>query len=462
MTQSPSQQPRLDKEAFVKLVRKSGLVSRERLARALEQVSDTDRGKTVARELVEKGLLTKFQAERILAGMTDGFVMGQYRILDELGRGGMGRVFKAEHMTMGRVVALKILNPTLTKTEKARQLFHREVKNAAKLNHPNIVTAFDANQVGERCFLVMEFVDGPNLQDFVKEHGPLPINQACDYVRQTAIGLHHAHDMGMVHRDIKPANLLVQKMNSKATTNTANLKILDFGLARLTGSENESGTHESSIETTNTVMGTPDFLSPEQARNLRSVDGRSDLYSLGCTFYVLLTGEVPFPGGTTMEKLVRQSTEAPRPIQSLRPDIPNEVAAIVHKLLEKKPEDRFQSGAELAAALAQFTSQESANWVIVESLPAENIVPMSSKNLPRIPGPISGTDPWANLEDESAMEGTLDIETATTSVANPGVTRRRQTSRKESGFLWYVVLLLLALAILGGIGVALKFTVLKG
>ena len=461
MTQSQSQQPRLDKDAFVKLVRKSGLISVERLTRALDQISDTDRGKTVARELVEKGLLTKFQAERILAGMTDGFVMGQYRILDELGRGGMGRVFKAEHMTMGRIVALKILNPTLTKTAKARQLFHREVKAAAKLNHPNIVTAFDANQVGDRCFLVMEFVDGPNLQDFVKEHGPLPINQACDYIRQTAIGLQYAHDLGMVHRDIKPANLLVQKIDSKATTNTSNLKILDFGLARLTGPEDQSASHESSIES-NTVMGTPDFLSPEQARNLATVDRRSDLYSLGCTFYVLLTGEVPFPGGTTMEKLVRQSTEAPRPVQSLRPDIPDEVAAIVHQLLEKKQDDRFQSGAELAAVLSQYTSQESANWVIVESLPAENIVPISSKNLPRIPGPISANDPWANLEDESAMEGTLDIETATTAVTNPGAPRRRKAARNDTAYLWYVVLILLVLAVFGAIGAALRLTVLKG
>ena len=390
MTPSQPQQQRVDSETFLERVRESGLISRERLDRALKKTAPTERGRVLARALVEQGLLTKFQAERILAGKTDGFVMGQYRILDELGRGGMGRVFKAEHMTMGRSVAIKILSPELTKTELAVRCFFlaHEVKNAARLSHPNIVTAFDANQVGDRCFLVMEFVDGPNLNDFVKEHGPLPETQACDYIRQAAIGLQCAHDLGMVHRDIKPANLLVQKTTSKAAGDSTVVKILDFGLARIAAADGDSAeAHQDSIESKNTVMGTPDYLSPEQCRNLHSVDGRSDLYSLGCTMHVLLTGQVPFPGGTTMEKLVRHTTEAPKPIENLRPNISPEVAAVVQKLLEKRPEDRFQSAAELAAVLLPLTGQESTNWVVVESLPAEAIMPVSSKNLLAYPRP---------------------------------------------------------------------------
>jgi serine/threonine protein kinase len=446
------QQSRVDKDEFLECVRKSGLVSAERLARALAQMAPTDRSRVVARGLVEQGLLTKFQAERLLAGRSDGFVMGQYRILDELGRGGMGRVYKAEHMTMGRVVALKILSPNLTKTERARQLFHREVKAAAKLSHPNIVTAFDANQVGDRCFLVLEYVDGPNLQDLVKEKGLLPVAQACDYVRQAALGLQHAHDLGMVHRDVKPHNLLVQPAAAAGVPSV--VKILDFGLARLGAAED--GADGDSIETKNTVMGTPDYMPPEQARSLHDVDGRSDVYSLGCTLYYLLTGQVPFPGGTTMEKLVRHNTEPPKSVTELRPDVPAEVAAVVRKMMAKKPEDRYPSAAELAAALAPFSGGEAAEWVAVEPLPADDLVPVSRESLPRLPAP--GSDPWANLDDDEALYGTLPGENANTSVGS-GLRPRR---RKQQGSGWWGWLAsAIFLAIIAGIVIALRLLVFK-
>lgn len=454
MAESQTQTTRVDKETYLERVRASGLISVERLKKALATMPETNRGRMVARHLVEMGLLTKFQAERLLAGKTDGFVMGQYRILDELGRGGMGRVFKAEHMTMGRVVALKILNTNLTKTERARTLFEREVKAAAKLSHPNIVTAFDANQLGERCFLVMEFVDGPNLHDLVKEHGPLPVPQACDYIRQAALGLQYAHDLGMVHRDIKPANLLVQKNKTKTTTGSSIVKILDFGLARLTAQEDGVPGNDSIMTNSQTVMGTPDFLSPEQARNLHATDGRSDLYSLGCSFFYLLTGKPPFPGGTTMEKLVRHSTEPVASVTNLRSDVPSEVAAIVDKLLAKKPADRFQSASELAATLQPFTGQESANWVVVEPLPAENVLPVSSRSLPRI-APTPGEDPWANIDDESSQVQTLSDEAATTDV---GPHRRRKRGVNK---LWYALFAFLAIAAGTGAFFAVRQLVLK-
>jgi serine/threonine-protein kinase len=466
MAQPQPQQSRVDKDTFLQRVRASGLISPERLEKALGQMPPTERAKPVARGLIEQGLLTKFQAQRLLGGKTDGFLLGQYRILDELGRGGMGHVFKAEHMTMGRLVALKILNSNLLKTERARQLFHREVKAAARLSHPNIVTAFDANQVGDRCFLVMEYVDGPNLHDLVKDHGPLPVTQACDYIRQAALGLQYAHDIGMVHRDIKPANLLVQKSTSKAGINSSVVKILDFGLARISSPEDGGQEHDSIETNARTVMGTPDYLSPEQARCLHGVDGRADLYSLGCTMHTLLVGQVPYPGGTAMEKLVRHSTEHPQPVNVLRPDVPVEVAVIVQKMMAKKPEDRYQSGAELAAVLLPYTGQETTGWVAVEPLPAEPIMPVSSRSLPRIER--VDNDPFANIDDAAEeqepgaapeMVGTLSGEGAITdlsSSAPSGPYRQRKKKKNDSGLLWVMVLLLVVISVFAGLFLVLR------
>jgi serine/threonine-protein kinase len=395
----------MDADTFIIHVKSSGLVEESKLQAVLQRMPVSDRARTVARYLVEKNLLTKFQAERLLMGKTDGFFMGQYRILDRLGKGGMGRVFKAEHMTMGRVVALKMLNSNLLKTEKARVLFEREVRAAAKLNHPNIVTAFDANQIGDRSYLVMEFVDGPNLQDLVKEQGPLPVTQACDFIRQAALGLQCAHDIGMVHRDIKPANLLVQKNFSKATPGTYIVKILDFGLARLTApGEGEHSGQDSILTNKQTVMGTPDYLPPEQARNLHSADHRSDLYSLGCTFYFLLAGRVVFPGGTALEKMLKHTTDQPDSLAQLRPDLRREVIDIVEKLLHKNPEERFQSATELADALSKF-ADEGATWLTISPLPLDNQLAPVSGILARgrampTPPPNDSSDPWANLDDD--------------------------------------------------------------
>jgi serine/threonine-protein kinase len=348
----------MDRQTFLSCLRQSGLVTGEQMAKVVSRLPDTDKGAVLARALIEQGLLTRFQAELLLIGRTNGFHLGQYRILDHLGRGGMGRVFKAEHQTMSRVVAVKVLAPHLVKTPKAQQLFQREVRAAAKLVHPNIVTAFDANQIGDRCYLVMEFVDGPNLEELVRQNGPLPVGQACDFIRQAAQGLQYAHELGMVHRDLKPANLLAQRPTGASAAAACVIKILDFGLARLhTLAPDGTPASDSIMAAENTVLGTPDYLSPEQARYLNQVDIRSDLYSLGCTLYYLLSARVPFPGGTTLEKLVRHSTETATPLEQLRPDVSPPVAAIVRRLMSKDPRQRFQTPTELAAALAPFAAQ---------------------------------------------------------------------------------------------------------
>jgi serine/threonine protein kinase len=352
--------PHVDSRTFLKYLRRSGLVRKRDIKKVLAELPQTDRGRVVARAMVERGLITKFQAEMVLAGRTSGFLLGQYRILDQLGQGGMGRVFKAVHLTMNRIVALKVLAPHLVKTERAQELFQHEVRAAGQLMHPNIVTAYDANHVDGRHYLVMEYVDGPNLDQLIRENGPLPIGQACEMVRQAAHGLQYAFERGMVHRDIKPANMLLQRTSS-AENRAFLVKILDFGLARL--QENDAAVPEGPLESReNTVMGTPDFLSPEQARDLHNVDIRSDLYSLGCTLYYLLSATMPFPGGTMLEKMIRHTSEEATPIEELRPEVPAALAAIVHRLLAKDPADRFQTPADLADALLPFVGGEVLSW----------------------------------------------------------------------------------------------------
>jgi serine/threonine-protein kinase len=303
----------------------------------------------LARELGRRGWLTAYQAEELLAGRGGELVLGQYVVLALLGEGGMGKVLKARHRLMKRVVALKVIRPALLADPRAVQRFRREIEAVSRLSHPNIVAAYDANQVGDTHFLVMEYVEGTDLARVVKERGPLPAGVACEYVRQAAVGLQHAHEQGLVHRDIKPHNLLLAKAPGSPPAGWGVVKLLDMGLARLHSADGDGLTN------TGAVMGTPDFIAPEQAADSHRVDIRADLYSLGCTLYFLLTGEPPFPGGTLLEKLFKHQYVAPRPVELRRPDLPPGVAAAVGKLLAKRPEERYQTPAELAEALAPLS-----------------------------------------------------------------------------------------------------------
>jgi serine/threonine protein kinase len=400
---------RIDRETFLAHVRESGLVSTDQLASVADQLPVTPRARLVARALVQHGLLTKFQAELLLAGRTRGFFVGRYRILDQLGQGGMGRVFKAVHETMNRVVALKLVSSGLVRTERARQMFQREVLAAGRLMHPNIVTAYDANEIGDRQYLVLEFVDGPNLEQLVRERGPLPIEVACDVIRQAAHGLQYASEIGMVHRDIKPGNLLVQKTDGGRL-----VKILDFGLARFHDpSPDIPGGAGTILVRENTVTGTPDFVSPEQARSVHDVDIRSDLYSLGCTFYYLLTGKVPFPGGSVVKKLVRHATEEPLPVEQLRPEVPPALGGIIRKLMAKDPGDRFQTPAALATALEPFTSSGAAEWVVPDHAetvvePLDNAADADPALSPTLPGPGDDAVPFGELPVNLATPLSID------------------------------------------------------
>ncbi len=271
-------------------------------------------------------------------------VLGEYLILGRIGAGGMGQVYKAQHQRMKRVVALKVLPPRAVMTPNYVRRFSREVQAAARLSHPNIVTAFDAGEQQGIHYLVMEFVQGSDLHSLLREHGPLDVESALDCILQTARGLEFAHSEGIIHRDIKPGNLLVDKRGT--------VKILDMGLARfdeeLGGTEALTG---HGMTRTEQIMGTVDYMSPEQAEDTRSADVRSDIYSLGCTFYSLLTGAPPYQADTMMKKLLaHRSCEIPS-LAEKRPDVPKQLDEVFREMVAKDPDDRFQSMTAVIAAL---------------------------------------------------------------------------------------------------------------
>src|SRR5262249_11584161 len=291
------------------------------------------------------------QVTQLSQGRGPALLLGSYVLLERLGEGGMGAVFKARNWKLGRVVALKLIRKEHLKDAEVVARFRREIRAAARLCHPNIVQAHDADEVSGSHFLIMEYVEGIDLGRLVEQRGPLPVADACACVCQAALGLQHAFEQGLVHRDIKPSNLLLA--GSAGRTNLAPgdsgvVKILDLGLALLQPTAEDL---TSTLTSENVVMGTPDFMAPEQTLDSHAVDIRADLYSLGCTLYFLLTGQVPFPGGTVGQKIARHLAQEPVPVEQMRPDVPPAVAAVVRKLLAKQPEDRYQTPAGLAAVL---------------------------------------------------------------------------------------------------------------
>jgi WD40 repeat protein len=272
-----------------------------------------------------------------------------YDILGVLGRGGMGVVYKAMQQRLKRVVALKVIRiDTQGPDSTVIKRFQREALAAAQLFHPNVVVVFDSDQVGDTYFIAMEYVAGVDLYHLVKDGGPLDIPRACDYIRQAAQGLQHAGERGLVHRDIKPSNLLVTEAPGPTTHPFGLVKILDMGLALARDLPNAQ-----SVDCTQAgaLMGTPDYIAPEQAMDSHAVDIRSDLYSLGCTFYYLLTGKPPFGELALMKKLLMHQTGEARPVEELRPDAPPGLSVILRKLMAKHPEHRYQTPAELIDAL---------------------------------------------------------------------------------------------------------------
>jgi serine/threonine-protein kinase len=315
--------------------------------------------RALAGELIRRGWLTAYQVNQIFRGRAEELMLGSYVLLERLGAGGMGEVFKARNWKLGKIVALKLIRSERLANADAVRRFQREVRAAALLNYPNIVHAFDCDEAAGKHFFVMEYVEGVDLAKYVKEHGPLGVALACACVRQAALGLQHAFERGLVHRDIKPHNLLLTEERDGWQPAERVVKILDMGLARLSQA-GDPGDSTSTVTEEGTLMGTLDYIAPEQALNAHAADTRSDLYSLGCTFYFLLTGRVPYPGGTAAEKLLRHQMGQPTPVEQLRPGLPSRGAAIVRKLMARRPEDRYQTPAEAAADLASVLSDPNA------------------------------------------------------------------------------------------------------
>ncbi len=333
-------------DEFVELIRKSGVVEEARLTAYLQQLQ-TNSGipKDVARfagRTVRDGILTNFQAEQFMLGKWKRFTIGKYKVLERIGSGGMGQVFLCEHKLMRRKVAVKVLPTAKAEDSSSLDRFYREARAVAALDHPNIVRAYDIDQDENLHFLVMEYVDGASFQDLIKKFGPMDVTRCCHYIYWSAIGLMHAHEAGLIHRDIKPGNILIDRAGT--------VKILDMGLARFFNDDEDMLTKKYDEN----VLGTADYLAPEQAIDSHSVDGRADIYSLGATFYFMLSGHQPFTDGTVAQKLIWHQTRLPKPIREERPDVPQGVAAIVEKMMAKDANDRYQNPMELAEALAPW------------------------------------------------------------------------------------------------------------
>jgi serine/threonine-protein kinase len=338
--------------AFLDRVQRSGLVAADDMPQLRQDLEvrgvDLDQANAIADALVDMQVLTRWQADKVLEGKHKGFFLGSYRLLRPLGRGGMGAVFLAQHEMMRRQCAIKVLpHSQIKEGSSVLKRFYVEAQAVAALDHQNIVRAYDVameSKDGKDIhYLVMEFVEGHDLQTLVQERGVLEYVKAAEYLRQTANGLAHAHEAGLVHRDIKPANLLVDKKGV--------VKILDLGLARFFDDSEQASLTAAFNET---VLGTADYLSPEQALNSHTVDHRTDIYSLGCTAYFMLVGTPPFPEGTVAQRLVAHQVKLPKPIKETRSDAPKDLVAIIDKMMAKRPEDRFHTAEELAAVLARW------------------------------------------------------------------------------------------------------------
>lgn len=326
---------------FADLILKSGVMEQARLASYL----DTKIGKEarsaepswLAGRMIADGVLTSFQADQLMRGKWKRFVIGKYRVLEPIGSGGTGKVFLCEHVQMRRKMAVKILMTNYAENDEVVNRFNREARAVAALDHPNLVHAYDVGHEGRVHYLVMEYVDGVSLNKLVARSGPLAVARACHYVAEAAAGLQCAFEAGLVHRDVKPANIMVDR--------SGRVILLDLGLARFVGDGEEVLTKKDSI------LGTADYLAPEQALDSHNVDIRADIYSFGATLYYLLSGSPPFPAKTAAQKIIQRQFQMPRPVRELRPNVPESVARVVERMLRTEPDERYATPQEVITAL---------------------------------------------------------------------------------------------------------------
>ena len=397
----------LSSEQFLRQVVASELLTAEDIAAIVAALPEERRagdGEQMARELVRQKKLTRYQAEQIYAGKGKTLVLGNYVVLDKLGQGGMGVVLKAEHKRLKRLVALKVMSASIVKTPDALKRFHREVEAAAKLRHPNVVATDDADEAKGTHFLVMEYVEGTDLSALVKKQGTLSVEQAVQCIIQTAQGLEFAHAQGVVHRDIKPANLL---LDSHGT-----VKILDMGLARIEGDSGSQG----ELTSTGAVMGTVDYMAPEQALSTKHADARSDIYSLGITLWYLLVGRCAYDGDTLMSKLLAHRDS---PIPSLREfnsEVPESIDLVFRKMVAKKPADRYQTMTDVIGDL-ETCQTGSVPHIAMPSIPDDLNLQSFLSNLG---GSSSSTSMAATKRVQTAVTGVRGNPMAEATLVNGG------------------------------------------
>jgi len=366
----------------------SGLLDEAQIAAAEREVNDAAFGlggepeahdRAVADTLVARGLLTPFQAREMLAGRRR-FKLGQYTVLDEIGKGGMGRVFQAEHAMMGRLVAVKVL-PREKSTPESEAAFRREMRMLGRLDHENLVRAFDAGFDAQVYYLVTELVPGVDLSKYVREHGPLDETAAAWVIAQAARGLAHAHDQGLVHRDVKPGNIVVLR--------DLRVKVLDLGLAGSQAADEAVRVDR--------VFGTPDYMAPEQTQSPDDVGPAADIYSLGCTLYFTVTGQVPFPGGTRREKMHKHLHAVPRPAQELVPDLSERFCRVIEDMMAKAPADRIATAAEVIARLEPWLKRGRRRPRAVVRAESPAAAPVAATAAPSSPSREDSASFWDHL-----------------------------------------------------------------
>lgn len=386
-------------EKLVELVEKSQLAEPEALSQALDAIRAEHRGSLpaepakLAKELEKRKVVTRWHSEKLLVGKYKGFFLGKHKLLGHIGSGGMSSVYLAEHTKMHDLRAIKVLPQS--KLGKASYLarFQQEAKAIASLNHPNIVRAHDIDNQGNTHYIVMEYVDGDDLQTIVKKKGPLPFDKVADYIAQAAHGLQHAHDVGLIHRDVKPANVLI---NSQGR-----VKLLDLGLALFADEDQASLT----MDFNDKVLGTADYLAPEQALNSHQVDHRADLYGLGCTMYFLLVGHPPFPDGTIAQRIARHQKEMPKEIRKIRPECPGELEGICWKLMQKDPKFRYSTASKAAEVLEAWLAKHRAALAVTAGGGGGSSLNLGDEHDARGPGSASGTGSAALTDTVSNRGG---------------------------------------------------------
>lgn len=415
---------------LLELVRKSGLLEQPRFegyVSTLEQEGPVEEDPSrLATKLVKDGLITIFQARQMLRGRYRGFFLGKYKVLEPIGSGGMADVYLCEHTTMKHKVAVKILPIDKLKDPSLLGRFKREAQAIATLNHPNVVRAFDLDNEGNLHYLVTEYVDGCNMQDFIKKNGPMQPERAANYIAQAASGLQHIEEAELVHRDIKPGNLLLDRSGV--------VKLLDLGLARFNDIEKQDNLTRDFDD--GRVLGTADYIAPEQGIKGSEVDIRADIYSLGATFYFMLKGEAPFEGATVTQKLLFHQIKEPPPLPD---NIPADIVELVKHMMAKKPAERVQTPAEVVERLLPYVNEPVQPFE--EEMPPRSSVfasqskiagPKSSSRLsgrlamtginPSLSGPASGRVAGPRSGIDPALRATPHAGVNIPTVPNPVIT----------------------------------------